>query len=360
MNTIKCPNCKQEIEVSEALSHQVEEQVRIDVEKSARVKFMEEMELTLKDKTNEFEELKAKLKKQQEEMLDLSKSKRELKDQMESIEIENQKKLDLELERIKIDVLKKSEDEHRLKDLEKDKKISDALKQVEEMKTKMQQGSMQTQGEVFELELQNILQREFPTDIISEVAKGVRGGDITQTVIDKSGQRCGVILWESKNAQWSDKWLAKLRDDQREAKAEIAVLVSVNLPKEYKTYQEGVWIISREAILASATFLRFNLVQANFLKRSQEGKKEKADAIYSYVSSHEFSLRVQSMLEHYSNLQKEMEQERRWFALKWARQEKSLRVMIDQTNGFYGDLQGVMGNALPEIKSFSLPEGQEE
>ncbi len=358
-NMIKCKNCGEEIEVSEALSHQVEEQVRADVEKSARAKWAEEMELTLKDKANESEELKAKNKKLQEEMLEAAKAKRELADKMERMEIENQKKLDLELERIKLEVHKKTEEEHQLKDAEKDKKISDALKQVEEMKIKMQQGSMQTQGEVFELEIQSILQKAFPTDLIAEVAKGVRGGDVVQTVVDKGGQKCGVILWESKNAQWSDKWLAKLRDDQRELKAEIAVLVSVNLPADYGTYHEGIWVISRKDILSSATFLRFNLVQANYLKRSQDGKKEKADALYAYLSGHEFSQRVQGMLEHYNNLQKELEQERRWFGLKWARQEKSLRAMIDQTSGFYGDLQGVMGTALPEIKSLSEPTTEE-
>lgn len=359
MQTIKCKNCGTEIEVSEALSHQIEEQVRVDVEKLARVKFMQEMELTLKDKANESEELKLKNKKLQDEMLDAAKAKRELTDKMERMDLENQKKLDIEREKIKLDALKKSEEDHQLKDAEKDKKISDALKQVEEMKVKMQQGSMQTQGEVFELELQNLLQKAFPTDIIAEVGKGIRGGDIIQTVIDKSGQKCGVILWESKNAQWSDKWLAKLRDDQRELKAELAVLVSVNLPADYSTYQEGVWVVGRSEALSSATFLRFNLVQANYLKRSQDGKKEKADALYAYLSGHEFSQRVQGMLEHYTNLQKELESERRWFALKWARQEKGLRAIIDQTSGFYGDLQGVMGTALPEIKTLSLPDSDE-
>src|SRR3990167_3467984 len=216
-NTIKCPKCGAEIEVSEALTHQIEEQVlasldakhKVELEvvrkqaeedagKKALDKFESQLTTLQKEKGDERERNK-KLTGQIDELLG---EVRKLREKDDDREIEMKRKLMAAEEKIRIDVRKKAEDEHQLKDQEKDNKLTEALKQIEELKTKMQQGSQQSQGETLELELESKLKAEFPTDVITEVKKGQRGADISQEVIDKLGRSCGIILWESKNAQW--------------------------------------------------------------------------------------------------------------------------------------------------------------
>jgi len=364
MNII-CPHCNKEVPIEDAFKHQITEQALgierkkfeadlIKAKDEASKNASKELELQLVNLQKEKEEEKERNTKLTKQLNDLLEEIRIMRRKDEEREIEFKKKIMEEETKIRDEASKKVEEDHRLKDLEKDKKISDALKKVEEMKTKMQQGSMQTQGEVLELELEQLLKTEFPTDSVSEVGKGVRGGDITQEVIDRNGQQCGSILWESKNAQWSEKWLEKLRDDQRNMKAEIAVLVSVNLPQNITNflYREGVWICSRKLAISLAYSLRYNLIQAQYIRKSQDGKKEKSDIVYNYLCSVEFRHRVEALIENYDQLQKELESEKRWFALKWARQEKSLRQLTDQTHGFYGDLQGIIGSGnLPELSA---------
>jgi hypothetical protein len=374
-NTIKCPKCGAEIEVSEALTHQIEEQVlvsleskhKVDIEnvkkqaeeeggKKALEKFESQLISLQKEKDDERERNK-KLTGQIDELLG---EVRKLREKDDDREIEMKRKLMAAEEKIRIDVRKKAEEEHQLKDLEKDNKLTEALKQIEELKTKMQQGSQQSQGETLELELESKLKAEFPTDVISEVKKGQRGADISQEVIDKLGRRCGIILWESKNAQWSDGWIAKLKEDQRQAKADLAVLVSVNLPKgiESFSYKDGVWIASWKHFLPLSWALRFNLVSLYHERQSSEGKDEKMKVLYQYLTGPEFKNRVEGIIEAFSNLQEEMEKEKRYFNVKWARQEKEIRKVIDHTHGMYGDLQGVIGKSLPEIKTLELEEGE--
>lgn len=376
-NTVKCPKCGAEIEVSEALKHQIEEQIiasleskhKVDLEnvrkqaeedagKKALDKFESQLTTLQKDKDNEKERNK-KLTGQIDELLSEI---RKLREKDEDREIEMKRKLMDEEEKIRLEVRKKAEEEHQLKDLEKDKKLTDALKQVEELKIKMQQGSEQTQGESLELELESNLKAEFPTDIISEVKKGQRGADIIHEVIDKLGRKCGVILWESKNAQWSDGWVEKLREDQRQAKADLAVLVSVNLPEgiESFSYRDGVWVVSWKHFIPLSWVLRFNLVSLYHERQSNEGKDEKMKILYQYLTGTEFKHRVEGIVEAFSNLQEELEKEKRYFNIKWARQEKEIRKVIDHTHGMYGDLQGVIGKSLPEIKILELESGEKD
>ena len=374
-NTIKCPKCGAEIEVSEALTHQIEEQVLVSLEskhkadienvkkqaeedggKKALEKFESQLTTLQKEKDDERERNK-KLTGQIDELLgEVGK----LREKDDDREIEMKRKLMEAEEKIRIDVRKKAEEEHQLKDLEKDNKLTEALKQIEELKTKMQQGSQQSQGETLELELESKLKAEFPTDVITEVKKGQRGADISQEVIDKLGRSCGIILWESKNAQWSDSWIAKLKEDQRQAKTDLAVLVSVNLPKgiESFSYKDGVWIASWKHFLPLSWALRFNLVSLYHERQSSEGKDDKMKVLYQYLTGPEFKHRVEGIIEAFSNLQEEMEKEKRYFNVKWARQEKEIRKVIDHTHGMYGDLQGVIGKSLPEIKSLELESGE--
>lgn len=359
-NLIKCPFCSKEFEAGEALTHQIKEEVLSTLESKHKL----DLERVKKDAAEEIsqkiggdlESERDRNKKLTGQIDELLSETRKLRQKDDEREIEMKKKLLDEEEKIKKEVREKSEEEHKLKDLEKDKKLSDALTQIESLKAKIQQGSQQTQGESLELELESKLSTEFPTDKITEVKKGQRGADLTQEVVDKLGRSCGKILWESKNAQWSDGWLSKLKEDQRQAKADLAVLVSVNLPDGVDSfvYREGVWIVSLKHFLPLAWALRFNLVSLYHERASSEGKDEKMKILYSYLTGTEFRNRVEGIIDAFSNLQEELEKEKRYFNVKWARQEKEIRKVMDHTHGMYGDLQGVIGRSLPEIKTLEL------
>jgi hypothetical protein len=304
----------------------------------------------------EIEEEKNRNKKLASQIDELLNEMRQIKRDSEDKEIELKKRFVEDEEKIRMDLRKKIEEEFHLQDIQKDKKLQDALLQVEDLKRKMQQGSQQTQGESLELELENKLRIEFPTDIIDEVKKGQRGADISQVVVDKLGRNCGTILWESKNAKWSDSWISKLKEDQRQAKADVAVLVTVNFPEKDKEYiyKDGVWICSWKNFLGLALSLRFNLVSLYHERKSGESKDEKMKILYEYLTGNEFKHRVEGIVESFSNLQEELEKEKRWFSIKWARQEKEIRKVIDHTHGLYGDFQSVVGKSLPEIKTLEI------
>lgn len=363
-NTIKCPHCGKEFEVTEAFRHEIEEQLQESLKKkyleeieTAKKTAVEDAELRFIRKITEERDRNKKLISQMDELLNEI---QKLRKKDEEREIEMKKKLLDEEDRIKAEARKKSEEEHMLKDMEKDKKLSDALAQIEALKNKIQQGSQQAQGETLEMELEAKLRKEFPGDIISEVKKGVRGADVIQEIIDKRGRKCGTIIYESKNAAWSDSWLAKLKEDGRQAKADLCVLVAVNMPQgvENFAYKEGVWVVSWKIFLPISWSLRYNLVSLYNEKQTSVGKDEKMKILYQYLTGIEFKNRIEGIIESFDNLQEELEKEKRYFNVKWARQEKEIRKVMDHTHGMWGDLQGVVGKSLPEIKSLKLADGE--
>lgn len=361
MNTqIKCPYCKKEFEATDALKHQLEEEINTknadkhakDIEEARELAIREVSEQLGKDLGSE----RARNKKLGEQLNELLEEIRRLRVKDDERELTMKKKLLEEEEKIRFEVKKNAEDEHKLKDFEKDKKLSDALRQIDALKQKMQQGSQQTQGEILELEIEKSLKMEFPSDTIHEVKKGQRGADTVQEVVDKLGRKCGVILWESKNAVWSEGWITKLKEDQRQAKADVAVLVSVHLPDDvkYYSYHNGVWVCSWKIYTQLAYSLRFNLISLFHERQSNVGVDEKMKVLYQYLTGMEFKHRVEGIVESFAVLQEDLEKEKRYFNTKWARQEKEIRKVIDHTHGMYGDLQGVIGKNLPEIKSLEL------
>jgi hypothetical protein len=276
-----------------------------------------------------------------------SRQERLLKDQLAAAE-----------DRARAEARKNADDEYALKLREKDKQLADAWQKVKEAEAKITQGSQQAQGEALELEVEELLREAFRDDEISEVKKGQRGADTVQKVIDRKGRLCGAILWESKNAQWSETWLAKLRADQRAAKAQIAVLVSTHTPAEIETFanRDGIWIVKRRYVRDLASLLRHSLIAVYAERANQAGKDEKMEILYGYLTSTEFQHRVQAIVEGFTYLFNDVEREKRWFETKWARQEKEIRKIIDSTQGMYGDLQAVTGRSLPTIAALELPE----
>ncbi len=378
-SVIICPKCHAEIPVEEALSHVAEERAekkyaakyQVDTQKlkeaaetEARYKVKGELDLALRKFEEEAKEEKARNKQFQDQILELSKQLRQTKRNADDQKIEMQKKLAEEENTIRQEAIKKAEEEHHYKDLEHEKKLQDALKSNEELKRKLEQGSQQTQGEVLELELEALLKLEFPGDEITEVAKGVRGADITQQVVDAHGRKCGLILWESKNAKWSNDWIAKLKEDQQRAKAQTAVLVSLNLPESINNFtfnkEKKIWITNRASVVGLAWAIRINIGQLYSAKLAGVGKSEKMEVLYNYLTGPEFVHRVEAIVGAFSNLKSDLDKEKKWFTSKWARQEKEIEKIIGNTQGMYGDLQGVTDRSLPEIKALELESGDSE
>jgi hypothetical protein len=374
---IVCPYCKKQIPLTDALSHQIQEKykvfykkrlseetekIRIEEKNKIKMQLQKEVELQLKDKGNEIEELRKQNKNLQEQFLELNKLIRQLRKENDERRIEMEKQFAQEQEKIRLEEKKKINEEYHLKLLEKEKKLTDALKMNEELKQKLEQGSQQTQGEVLELDLEQRLKQEFPADDIQPVAKGIRGGDIIQTVKNQFIKPCGTILWELKRTKsWSPQWISKLKEDQRNIKADVAVILSRVLPEEIKNFGliQGVWIGNFESIIGLSTVLRGTLINIAAVKQSAVGKAEKKEILWNYLTSIEFQQRLEAIHEAYEQLQKDLHTEKKWFMNKWAKQDKTMHSIIENMLGMHGDLQSIMGKALSEIKGLELlPEGK--
>lgn len=375
LDKIKCPNCGELVEITEAFKHEVEEgaiaserlkhkeeieKVRLASEATAAAKLKDQYEFQEKLVKEQLDSAKEQNKKLMETLTQMQKTINDLKQKDEERNLEMQKQMAENTEKARLEAIKKFEEEHYLKDLEKDKKLSDAMKAYEEIKRKLEQGSQQTQGEVMELDIEQALIKEFPNDKVLPVGKGIRGADITQEVWDRNGNYCGKIVWESKNAKWSDSWIPKLKEDVRQCNGDIALLVTENMPEgsENSVYKDGVWIIKRDKslIISMAYTLRFSLVQVNFERKKNEGKMEKSEILFNYINGNSFKQRLEAIYEAFKNNEEEIEREMKWFQSKWAKQKKSNRIAMDHMYGLVGEIQGIDKNSLSNIKILELPE----
>lgn len=354
--TIKCPHCGQQVELSQALTHEISEQEKKKLEDQLKTQF----ELSLKDKENEAREAREQNKQLIEQRLELNTTLRQLKSKDEQRELELQKRVTAAQETAKFEALKQASDEHRMKDLEKEKKISDMEKLVEELKRKAEQGSMQTQGEVLELDLEEQLKNAFPQDEIVPVEKGIKGADVRQIVKSPRGIICGVILWESKRTKnWTDGWLIKLKSDLRAERANLPALISQALPPEASSgmgVKDGVFICNYNLIIPMAMLLRKNLLDVGYQKAVQAGSVDKAKLLYSYLTSHEFRQQIEALAETYKEMHDQVFKERIAYEKIWKQREMQVQKMLIATAGIYGSMQGIAGQNMPQIKGLDLPE----
>jgi hypothetical protein len=252
---------------------------------------------------------------------------------------------------------KEAEEALKLKVMEAEQTIASMQKQIEDLKRKAEQGSQQLQGEVQELELEALLSAKFPRDTIQPVPKGEHGGDVLQIVLGPTGQPCGTILWETKRTKnWSDGWLTKLRDDQRSAKAEIAVIVSQTLPKSVEAFGliDHVWITDPRSVVPVAVALRQMLVEVASARQASEGQLTKTEMIYQYLTGPRFRQRLEAIVEAFSSMQEDLDKEKRAITKQWAKREEQIERVMQATVGMYGDLQGIAGKSLKEIEGLGL------
>lgn len=354
---------KREREVSEresALKLEVErtlDKERAKIREEAAAKALGQHKVELADLQAQLSERTKQLSDAQEHELVLRKRQRELEERERSLGLELERKLDEERGKIREDALAKSAEEHRLRDREKDKQLEEMRKQIEDLKRKAEQGSQQAQGEVQELELEDVLRANFRFDEIAPVAKGVRGADVLQRVSAPSGKACGTILWESKRTKsWSDGWIQKLKDDQREAKTDLGVIVSAALPKGVGHIGciDGVWVADFQSFIGLGMALRAGILQLSHVQNALAGKGEKMELIYRYLSGPEFRHRVEAIVETFVSMKGDLDSEKRAIERTWAKREKQIERVIHNTSGMYGDLQGLIGASLSPIPSLEL------
>lgn len=349
------------------VANQVEAQLRTDrariaAEESRKAKQaaatdLEQKARELTDLQEVLKERDVKLAEALSAQAELIKKQRELDDAKRELELTIQRRIQEGLAITRQEAKKEAEDELNLKVKEKDQTISSMQQKIEELKRRAEQGSQQLQGEVLELELEKLLRGKFPFDSIEPVPKGEFGGDVLQRVVGAGGQASGTILWESKRTKnWSDGWLTKLREDQRTAKADVAVIVSEVLPKGVATFEmvEGVWVTHPRAALPVAAILRQSLLEVALARKTSEGQQSKTEMVYQYLTGPRFRQRVQAIVEAFSSMQEDLDKERKVIMKQWAKREEQIERVMGATVGMYGDLQGIAGKSLQEIEGLEL------
>ena len=409
--TVACPNCKTEIKLTESLAAPLLEASRrefaqrlakkdaecaqreVDLRQrenlfamqketfasQAQEKLKQEREkiaaeelrraravlaLELEGKTREIDALQDILQQREGKLVEAQKTQaqflqaqRALDDEKREFDLTLERRLAEESARIRSQALHDAEEHLKLKVLEREQTIAAMQKQIEDLRRKAEQGSQQLQGEAQELQLESLLSARFPFDLIDPVRKGDHGGDVIQRVRSAVGGYCGTILWETKRTKnWSDSWLVKLREDQRAAKAEVAVIVSHALPKDIETFEfvDGVWVTHPKTMLPVALSLRHMLLEISTVRQSSEGLQTKAEMIYQYLTGSRFRLRVQAMVEAFSAMQQDLDRERKVMLKQWAKRQEQIERVMQATVGMYGDLQGIAGKTLGEIEGLDI------
>lgn len=409
--TIICPNCKSEIELTESLAAPIVEQMRerfrkhLDQEKAKlqerekdlqeqheviarerrsmeeqirtrlateRGKIVEEeaqkAKLVLKTDLEEksaaiaalqeaLTERDGKLADSQKAQAELLRKQRALEDEKRELDLTIERRVQESLELVRDKAKKEAEGELQLRVREREEQISSMQRQIEELKRRAEQGSQQLQGEVYELELEEVLRREFPLDLIEPVGKGEFGGDLVQRVSGSGGAPAGSILWEVKRTKaWSDGWLTKLRTDQRAANADLALIVSQTLPKGLDSFdlRDGVWVTGPHCALPVAIALRQLLISTAAARKSGEGQLTKMELVYEYLTGPRFRHRVEAIVEQFNEMRDDLEKERKVIQRQWAKREQQIRCVVDATAGMYGDLQGIAGKSIQEVEGLSM------
>lgn len=401
---IQCPKCNYPIEISSVLTTQLREQVRAEYQEqaknqeaalSSRENVLKERELEIaqakraletelehrveQERDRLLQEAKSQAKnavslemqhlqsqllettknltESQSKELQLRKDRRDLEEKKQALELTVARTIDEERNRIREEAKCQADEEHRLKAADNDKLVAELRRQIGDLKRKAEQGSLHIQGEVLEVELENLLRDHFPYDVIEPIPVSKNGGDVLQHVVDQAGQRCGSILWEAKRTKsFNDCWLGKLREDLRAARGQVAVLVSMELPKGVSTFAfiDGVWVTSRTCLPGLATALRQGILDVARTHRLIEGRQGMAEMLHHYFTGAEFHQRVEGIVEAFVTLKEDLESEKRSMRRIWNKREKQLDRAVSNTTALYGDLGGILGPKLPSIPQLEL------
>ncbi|GHE71335.1 MULTISPECIES: DUF2130 domain-containing protein [Roseivirga] len=413
-NQINCPNCGTAIDVQDILSHQLEEEIkqkyqaeltaaqqrfkaeqeslakaRADFEEKKRREnelFQERLEKQmaqerklledklksklLSEQAEQFEALQKELNEKSEQVKELNRSrveierlKREKEEAKELAQLEAQRMLNemLVQEREKISKSEAEKNELKMKELEK--KLEDQKKLTEEMQRKQAQGSMQLQGEVQELAIEEWLSTQFPLDTIEEIKKGARGADCIQVVNTRTLQNCGKIYYESKRTKdFQPGWIEKFKADMRDKEADVGVLVTEAMPADMERMglKDGVWVCSFAEFKGLCAVLRESVIQLSKVAISQEGKGDKMHMLYDFLTSNTFRMQVEAIVEGFSQMKADLEREKNSMQRIWKQREKQIDKVVSNTIDMYGSIKGIAGNAVQSVKALELDAGLPE
>lgn len=407
---IKCPNCGTSIDVQDILAHQLEDEIQLkyqnqlaeekkkyDVEfqslnqakeqfelkkKQENELFQDRLEKQLKEDRKSIEEkLKLKFRDEQAEQFnalqkelnekseqvkelnrtkaEIEKLKREKSELKEIAEADAQKNLNETLLLEKEKIRKQEEDKNELRFRELQMQLEAQRKLTEEMKRKQEQGSMQLQGEVQELAIEEWLASQFPLDTIDEIKKGARGGDCIQIVNTRSLQNCGTIYYESKRTKdFQPSWIEKFKADIREKGANIGVLVTEVMPSDMDRMglKEGIWICNYDEFKGLCSVLRESIIQISVAVSSQENKGDKMHMLYDYLTGNTFRLQVEAIVEGFTQMRGDLESEKRAMQSIWKKREKQIEKVTVNTIDMHASIKGIAGSAIQSVKLLELEE----
>jgi hypothetical protein len=410
---ISCPNCGQPIDVDDILYHQMEEKSNkkyqaqladikkefedkeleiqkksnelIDKEKSIQTTIDQkvnenitkkeiELKATIKKEydtqnENRFKEIQTELNEKNEKLKELNtakneieKLKREKSNLREEIELENQPRINELIETERVRISKNEAEKSELKISEKENIINQLKEQLTEAQRKAEQGSMQLQGEVQELGIEEWLKSNFPLDNINEIKKGQRGADSLQIINTYTSQNCGSIYYESKRTKdFQPAWIEKFRNDMREQNANIGVLVSDVLPKGFDRMGllDGIWVCTYQEFKGLCFVLRENIIQISTAIISQENKGDKMVMLYDFLTSNEFRLQVEAIVEGFTQMQSDLITEKRSIQGHWKKREKQIQKVLLNTNFMYNSIKGIAGSAIQPIKQLELQQPED-
>jgi len=399
-STITCPNCKYEFPIENALSQKIEDDIKsrylkrynedkqkfeaekaqlakeaeliktqgenqeqiladklrlakTQLEQEAIKKAASEMALQMEMLNKELTDKSQKLKESQLKELELMQKEKQIKEREESLKLDLEKQLVARQKEIEDRVKKMESERSDLKIKELEKKLTDQAELVETMRRKAEQGSMQLQGEVLELALEELLKSTFSFDSIEEVAKGVKGADCVQYVKNNVGDICGKIIYESKRTKaFTNEWIEKLKRDMRAQQADIAVIVTETLPKDMDSFgfKDGVWICRFSDVKPLAFLLRDSLLKIHTAMVSQDNKGDKMQMLYNYLTANEFRLNIEAVVEGFLALKDGITREKIQMEKIWKEREKQLDKVLLNTTQFYGSIKGIAGNAISDLK----------
>ncbi len=378
---ITCPSCHTPISLDDAFASQMKASLQQEWQKES-VATLEKMQTEFEQKLREeretterrlrqrleedskrelsflqerLEEEQKKRKTAEEKELDIRKRELALEEASRSMTLELERKLEEERKSIREKTEFQLIEQQRLKDLQKDKMISDLKKALDDANRKANQGSQQTQGEVQELEMERMLKETFRDDIVEPVGKGVTGADIRQVVRSSKGTICGIILWESKQTKsWSEGWVTKLKTDLRAEHANIPVIVTTAYTENNwcgLTLHDGVWVCNFSLFMPLAMSLRKQLLEVGREKAMAQNKGDKADLIYGYVTSNAFRQQIEALVELYRESHTQIARERGAMEKIWKMREGQAQRLMLSIGNVYGNIQGLAGSsAVPELK----------
>ena len=371
-DTLTCPNCGAEIPVSAALRESIESKVRGLYEKKLRLdlerklseergKMKEEIGEELSSKIAEMEDKINVKEKHLQEARRMESEERKKRLEMEELvreeKLSSERQMEEERKRIRERVRKELDDEYNLERRENQEKIDGLMKKVQELNQKLEQESQQTQGEVLEGALEDRIRAAFPYDSLEPVPQGIKGPDIIQVVRNSSGMESGRIAWEAKRTKdWSEEWIVKLKEDMVKHGAEVGIIVTKTLPREIATFgtRDGILVTRFEDAIPLAMIARMNLIELARQKRLGEGSNETKEILYRYLTSTQFRQRVEAVADGIVRMKNDIDAERRSMERQWAKRTREIERTIVNFSGMFGDLQGIIGNSLPNVKTLGL------